>query len=61
MSFVKEAVSSAQVLVSLAPVIYRAVVNRPDEDEVDNLGLRLSKTAAEYPDKTASRHRAMSH
>ena len=53
MSFVKEAVSSAQVLVSLAPVIYRAVVNRPDEDEVDNLGLRLAKTAAEYPDKTA--------
>ncbi len=53
MSFVKETVSSAKVIASLIPVVFRAVASRPSGDEVDNIGLRLAGTAARYPDKTA--------
>lgn len=53
MSIFGEAISSAKVLLSLAPVIVRALVTRPSEDDVDNLGMRLAETAAKYPDKSA--------
>jgi citronellyl-CoA synthetase len=54
MSFLNEAFSSAKVVVSeLLPVIYRSVVNRPSDEGVDNIPLRLSRIARMYPDKIA--------
>jgi len=54
MPIVGEALSSAKIIFrDIVPLIFRMAIKPPKPDEIDNLPLRLAKTASIYPDKTA--------
>lgn len=54
MSIVTEALSSAKIIArDIIPLVYRMAINPPAADDIDNLPLRLAKTASACPNKVA--------
>ncbi|MDA0711736.1 MAG: long-chain-acyl-CoA synthetase [bacterium] len=54
MSIVGEALYSAKIIArDIVPLVYKMAINPPSPDDIDNLPLRLSKTATACPNKTA--------
>lgn len=54
MSIVEEALSSAKIIIrDIVPLVFRMAIRPPSPDDIDNLSLRLSKTANACPNKTA--------
>jgi citronellyl-CoA synthetase len=54
MPIVQEALSSAKIILrDIVPLAYRMAIKPPKPDDIDNLPLRLAKTASAYPNKTA--------
>ncbi|MFT7219918.1 MAG: citronellyl-CoA synthetase [Candidatus Azotimanducaceae bacterium] len=54
MSIVREALSSAKIIVrDIVPLVYKMAIKPPSPDDIDNLPLRLSNTASACPNKIA--------
>jgi len=52
MSIVAETLSSAKIIArDIIPLVYRMAIRPPGEDAIDNLPLRLARTASECPNK----------
>ena len=54
MPVIGEVLSSVKIIVrDIVPLVFKTIVKRPKPDDIDNLPLRLAKTAKACPDKTA--------
>jgi citronellyl-CoA synthetase len=54
MPIMGEALSSAKIIMrDLVPLVFKMAIKPPKPDEIDNLSIRLSKTANNYPSKIA--------
>lgn len=54
MPIMGEALSSAKIIMrDLVPLVFKMAIKPPNPDRIDNLSIRLSKTANDCPNKTA--------